>query len=78
MLSQCALNLGPQPFGSDALLSQPLRHLLLGISKIFMWSCSIGFKLNDLSPRLNKRQFKDVPSNTCLSDSESRASDAND
>ena len=24
----------PQPFGSDALLSEPLRHVLLGISLI--------------------------------------------
>ena len=32
MLSQWALNLGRQPFGSDALLSEPLRLVLLGIS----------------------------------------------
>ena len=28
MLPQWALNLGPQPLGSEALLSEPLRHVL--------------------------------------------------
>ena len=42
MLPQQALNLGPQPLGSNALLSEPLRHGLLGRSKICIWSCCIG------------------------------------
>ena len=42
MLPQCTLNPEPQPFGSEALLSEPLRHVLLERAKIFIWSCSIG------------------------------------
>ena len=42
---------------------------------------TLFFLLNDLSWRLkwcsNKRQFKDIPSNTCLNGSESRVSDPN-
>ena len=35
--------LGPQPFGSDALLSEILRHvLLLGKSEFSIWTCCIG------------------------------------
>ena len=32
MVAQSVLNLGPQPFKSDALLSELPRHVLLGIS----------------------------------------------
>ena len=42
MLPQCILHLGPQPLESDDLLSEPLRHVLLGRSKICIWSYSIG------------------------------------
>ena len=39
MLPQWAMNPGSQSFGSDDLLSKPLRHVLLGRSKIFIrWS----------------------------------------
>ena len=59
MLPQWTFNLGPQPLRSDALLSELNRHVLLGRAKIFIWSSSIWFSLNDLSPRLkwcrNKR-----------------------
>ena len=36
MLPESALNLGTKPFGSDALLSGLLRHVLLGRTKIFI------------------------------------------
>ena len=39
MLPQWAMNLGSQSLGSDALLSKPMRDVLLGRSKIFIrWS----------------------------------------
>ena len=36
------LNLRPQTFRSNALLSEPLRHVLLGRCKLSVWSCSVG------------------------------------
>ena len=41
MLSWWALNLGLQPFGSDDHFSELSRHVLLGKSKILLWSCSV-------------------------------------
>ena len=70
-----------------------ISHLDLMLSSLSYWGmCYLGdlrfhmvilywFELNDLSPRLmwcrNKRQFKDIPSSTCLDSSESRALDLN-
>ena len=40
--TEVSIGLGPQPFGSDALLSELLRYVLLGRSKIFIESYTIG------------------------------------
>ena len=41
-VSQRALKSGPQPFGSNTLLSELQRRVLFWRSKIYTWSCSIG------------------------------------
>ena len=69
-----ALNLGLQPLGSDALLSEPLRHVLLGIPYIVFGACTT--LILDLYHLVRaNRSYADLPSNTCLNGSGSRASD---
>ena len=72
MLPQWALNMEPQPFGSDALLGRSVRslcgHTLLVLTK---WS---KFKFEVVQ---EQKQFKDIPSGTCLDSSERKASDLN-
>ena len=62
MLPQWTMNLGPQLFESDALLSELLRHLLLGRPKIFIWSCSICsnwiIKVQDCSVVITKDNLR--------------------
>ena len=60
MLPCWALNSLPQPFRCNALFSEPLRQVLLGRAKI---SYEYGHAL--LKWCRNKRQFQDIPSNTC-------------
>ena len=65
------LTTSPQPFRSNALLSEPLRQVLLGRAKISYISHAL------LKWCRNKRQFKDILSSTCPSGSEKRALDLN-
>ena len=47
MLPQWALNLGPQPFGSDAQVSEPLRIVLFGLSSncpVFLHHFDLGLR----------------------------------
>ena len=53
------------------LISELLRHVLL-------WRAKIFYMVMVYKWCRNKRQFKDIPSSTCLDSPESRASDLND
>ena len=70
------------PFGSDAIFSELLRRELLKIYERPLCGHVPLVLTNGPSPRFkwcrNKRQFKEVPSNTCLYDSDRRVSDPND
>ena len=65
MLPHWAMNLGPQPLGSDTLLSELLRHVLLVRSKICIYGQALlvltkWFKSN-IEVVQQQRQFKDIP-----------------
>ena len=67
MLPQWKLNLGPQPLGSDTLLSEPLRHVLLGRSKICIGHTLLvltKWSKSKIEVVQEQKTFKDIPSNT--------------
>ena len=66
MLPQWALNLGPQPFEFDTLLSESLRRVAWDIPKLPFVSAPLEHV---------RIQILDLPSNTCLKGSERRVSD---
>ena len=81
MLSQWALNMGPQPFMSNTVLSELSRHLLLGISlNCLLFLHHLILNLDHLVRTNGEWSYKnltDLLSNTCLNNSERRASDPN-
>ena len=80
MLLQLALNPGPQPSRSTALLSELWRHVLLGISSNCLWFLhhfNLGLR-SFLAPiEHDHMKILDLSSRTCVNRLENKASDPN-
>ena len=78
ILPQRALNLGPQTFGSDTLLSELLRHVLLGdLRSIYISSHAALFLTKWSNTKIEVMQEQktkgSIPNSTCFDSSERRA-----